>query len=1441
MNTMRGTPNLAIALALMLLLPASGAFAINPPEGDAVAARTYGDPDLYIGNAHQPLSNLPSSLALELEPELVALGVPSTAGFYDLRSGRWGSLLLAHPLVPGPGVGNSLTWADLGLSSPAGDAEYKSALWQSFTDWVAANSAILRVDTAELGPPTIGTYENRRLVHAFANRVVNGVPVRGSFVTATLNSGNLVIYGTQNWGAVDAPTTPSISSSDAEAVVASHLNGFTITERGRAELVLVPLAHGEASAGNEGDGLRHRLAWAVKPGVQGSDGSWEALVDAASGELLAFYDRNQYLDQKKIVGGVFPVSNDGQSPDGIPDGVEQPGYPMSRAFVIDAQGNRHEANSEGLVAVEGLFGTELTGPFLRINDNCGFIDESTVCAALDLGTSPGTDCAVPPGHSAGDTHSARTGFYEVNRIIDQAKTWLGPGAAANLWVNRQLPANMNINNSCNAFFSPADLSSPATGSINFYREVSSSPNSGRCRNTGEIAAVFDHEWGHGLDTFDDTPGVSLPGEAYADMAAIVRLNSSCVGRGFFTSGFCGGNGDPCTECTGVREADWMKRQSQQPHDLAWVLGQNPDVPGNCGARLFPATPFNSGPCGRNTHCEGSIITEAFWDLLKRDLPCHTSGWESGAGTVAGGQCSNGQSPFMDEQSALSLSTRLFYLAAGGVTFGYQCDVTVGGCVAGSWYLQILAADDDNGSILDGTPHMVAVNDAFERHGIGCAAPLPLNNGCLATPAPTAAPTVSATAGVRSATVEWTNVPGAAEYWILRTDGVHGCDFGKTRVGRVPASGPRTFTQNDLLDGLTYFYSVTAVGGAANLGIDACAGPTSGCAAVTPLAPSSASGPGAAIEQAAAEPVIATGDGDEFVDNCESAQLSFHVVNTGGVPLTGVRVTGIQPSTTETRILTPLPIPVSDIVADCGSPEAMAPVSFDFVAGGLDPQSTLTFVVTVTANELPAPVTGTLTVQKVETDLARTDLSFDFEEGLQGWEVVSGIFIRTNVPPPGGDGTSFYMKSSTFLDNACDRIRSPKVRLTAESTLSLHNQFITESDALEFYYDRANVSIVNEQGQPTLIVPDGGRLYNADDAFTGCNNFGDGPTGWATSLAQPDNLWAESTWSAAALAGGNYAGAEVRVDVTYGTDILNPSEGFQFDQVRITNVLIEVADAQSDLCPAPAEPDLRVTDIRTTNNQARQGEKVTIFATVSNSGSADAPSSTTEFLLDEATVLGVLTTPAIPAGQSTELSLDWDTKAVKGEHVIAVTADVSSVVAESDEGNNRSTLTVTVQGNKVKNSSFEEADSSGTGPASWSGESTDAGDASWSEGGSDGSWSAALSGNGGNAGVAGSPSWTSEGIAVTSGEVLTLVVSVESIGASSAASAGLVYLGAAGEILNTVTLLSAPLATDGFATLEQTVTIPDGVAEVRVELVGFAPTDLETSGLVRFDEVGLFEN
>jgi hypothetical protein len=279
-----------------------------------------------------------------------------------------------------------------------------------------------------------------------------------------------------------------------------------------------------------------------------------------------------------------------------------------------------------------------------------------------------------------------------------------------------------------------------------------------------------------------------------------------------------------------------------------------------------------------------------------------------------------------------------------------------------------------------------------------------------------------------------------------------------------------------------------------------------------------------------------------------------------------------------------------------------------------------------------------------------------------------------------------------------------------------------------------------------------------------------------------------------------------------------------------------------------KPNLVVTAIETvqntgaggTNGKPKAGDKVIVRATVTNEGEAPAVASETAFDLDDTAMAGSpVDTAAIPAGESVQVDLIWDTRGVSGDHSITVTADVGGAVTESEEADNSGRLPVSVKGNKVTNGDFEESNAAGDGPEAWSG-SGGAGTTSWSEdGGTDGSHGAAASGNGGNATLLGVPTWTSAPIDVAPGEVLSLRVTVSTDGVSSAPAAGLAYLGAAGELLSTVRLMDVPLDTGGFTTLETVVTLPPGVAQVRVILFGFAPTDLQTAGTVIFDDVGLY--
>ncbi len=1397
----------SLTAALFLFAPVFPIEAITEPKKkSSLDELVFARPELFIPNAHKPLPELPAALAAKLARDLDLLGAVDAVkpiGFYDVRAGRFGTIVLSKALVAGPG--NRLQLASAGRM---GDDEFRRSVWEAFRGYLESYESQLGIELSELASaPNLTVLENQRVVQIQAPRVVDGIPVRGSYVTAVVNAGNLVLFGTRNWGEISLSTQPSLSKEIAAGKVADYLRPHRISGYWReTHLEILPVANGDdLSRVKAGEGYGFRLVWVVSPSIAGDRGSWEALVDAATGELLQFADRNSYFD-RKILGGVYPISNDGSTP-------EQAGWPMPYADVVQPFGTGFFSNSNGLVDDGGaVVRTTLDGRFVRMNDLCGEMDDAATCSDLDLGATPGTDCDVPPGHSPGDTHSSRTGFYEVNRIKEMARGWLPDNA----WLNDQITANMNIPQACNAFWDGL--------TINFYRQGTSGSNV--CRNTGEIPAVFDHEWGHGMDDNDAHPDISIPGEAPADMYSMLRLNTSCIAQGFFLSnsigGFCTGAGDPCTVCTGVRDADWANRRSGLPHDITWIVSPV-STPGVAGVRpsggcvgatitVPPPIPLiSAGPCGQGTHCEGNVVSEAIWDLVHRDLAA---------------------APFsMDVSTALNLVARLQYLGGGNVDFWFQCvEGGIGGCAADSGYMNYLAIDDDDGNLANGTPHMTAIFNAYERHQMACPTPAPVNTGCAGGPA--TVPDVAVTPLGNAARVSWNAVANAQKYWVYRTDGIHGCEFGKERVAVTAGT---EFTDTGLLDGRSYFYTVEAVG--AN---DSCRSAASACDSVVPFAKPTETEAVLAFREVPGGLTIQGGDGDPYIDNCETSRFSFQVENAGTVNLQNVRLVRVTPvSHPATQVLTPLPLPLASSLAGgmCGG-AAIAPASFTFVPQGLSHVEPLDFEFEIHATSAqfgPMSLVGTLRLADTESDFQFfSSKTFSFEIDLDGWSIARGTWTRES---PGANVTLFHLASSKLEAGQCDEIRSPEIRLTATSTLSLFNQFTTEPGTDETgFYDRANVGLfdIETEGRAT-VSPDGGRLYNASGPNGVCVTSGQ--PGWAG----PGPGFLPSTWSATALGAADLSGRRLRLDVGYGTDPLVEGAGFQFDEVTVTNFELQVPDQSSNVCPPPPKPDLRVTNITTSTTRAREGDKVTLTATVTNSGNFDAAPSTTEFQLDTTTIIGQIATPAIPSGSSTNVSVQWDTRSVRGEHTIFVTADELQQVPESNESNNTSSLAVTVQGNKVKNGSFEQPSSSGSGPDGWSGSSTGAGNATWSEGGSDGSKSAGTSGNGGNAATSGSPSWTSDPIAVVPGEMLTLVVSVQSQAASSAASAGLVYLGAAGQVLNSVTLLTAPLTTTGFAKLEQVVTIPAGVAQVRVQLVGFAPTDLRTSGTVRFDDVGLFGN
>ncbi len=1046
------------------------------PDREGVGQREIRLPE--ISAVFRAPAELPAPAAARAQSDLAALGLAANAGQIDVRSDRWATLMLAQPLIPGRGAGNALTWGN--GKTPGNDSALGDAAWSAFRSFLVARAGQLRVDVSELAPAGRATVlRGGEVVQLYGQRLYAGIPVRGSYVNAVVNNGNLILFGANHWGEIDASTAPAISENAARAAVQDHVNPYTVSgEWGKPELVIVPLARGAGASQIEyARGYDYRLAWVIRPAFDNDMRRHEALVDAESGALISFEDTNHYATTRQTRGGVYPESNDGSGP----EGVEQGGWPMPFSFITNGANTfTTDAGGNLLQCVDGTVTSQLRGPYLQMNDNCGAISLSS-SGDLDFGTSGGIDCTTPGFGGAGNTHSSRSGFYEMNRIKEMARGQL----PNNTWLQAQLQANMNINNTCNAFWN---------GTVNFYRF------GGGCNNTGELAGVFDHEWGHGMDANDATPGVSNPGEGIADLYAALRLNTSCIGRGFRLGTNCGGYGDPCTQCDGVRDIDWANRASGTPHTFTWA----------------------NANCGGGVHCRGYVYSEAVWDLLKRDLPA---------------------APFnLDSNTAMEVVTRLTYVGAGGVGTWYTGSPPFGGCSASGGYLNYLAADDDNGNLNDGTPHMTAIYAAFNRHEIACSTPTVQNSGCSGTP--TSAPVVTATPLDRGASLSWNAVPGATGYEVFRTDGVFACDYGKTKIATTTGT---SYFDSGLQNGRQYSYTVIPKGPASS-----CFGPASSCTSVTPAA-----GPNLRLDSTSVALVFNTGDGDQYIDNCESATVNFSVSNVGAGTATNARIAAVRAvSHPSIGIGAINPITPSSLAA-CGSGAG----GFDFTGAGLSFGDTVVFEVDITSDELsPMVRTETISFANAESDLQLVpSQTWDFESGLNGWTVVQGTFNQTTAGG-GAGGSAGYVASSANLNNQCDQIRSPFIRLTASSTLSVQTNLDVENFSGGSWWDRANVAIF-ENGARSLVTPSSGRLYNASGPGAVCVTVNQ--AGWAAA----QTTWAGSSWTSGDLNASGRAGADIQLDIAYGTDGSVVGRGFWFDQVTVTNLETLVPDGQSDNCTA----------------------------------------------------------------------------------------------------------------------------------------------------------------------------------------------------------------------------------------------------------------------------------
>jgi hypothetical protein len=1050
----------------------------------------------------------------------------------------------AMPFIPGHA--NDLAWAEAVSGCDENECIPRAHVESLARAFVDQYEEILGVASKDLVLDVDGTrpFGNSIYLLRFGYEV-GGVPVDRASLYFRINGGNLLQVASQNIAPVTIDTTPVVDAATGWTVVQEYLGPFAsasdvVSDRGTLRLIPVTprTVDPDAFDGPLGSGFAYKLAWRYAFDRPGVIGSWEAVVDAHTGELLRFVDTNRY---GRVHGGAYPG-------DGHTGEADRP-FPFADTG-LPAPNQYTDAG--------GLFDgddatTTLQGKYARIFDSCGSISNSTTVGDVDFSLGPGTDCDVPPGNTGGpgNTHAARTQYYHLTAANLRAQGYL---PNLNWLSNSHITVYTNQGPWCNA--------TSGGDTLNFYLSDTG------CWNLGEIPGVAIHEWGHSLDSFDGSGGMSAPVETYADWMAVLHLHDSCIGRGFYLSGNCGGYGDPCLDCTGVRDIDHTKHAGGEP----WTAANYGTLWNDSGTSYY-------GPCGIGDHAESGISSQALWSFVNRKLtaPPHS----------------------MDLRSAWLLADRLWYGGLGSLGYDmYSCSLPNSDGCAGSHLFQVmLFVDDDGDGLANGTPHADAIYAAMADHNIACGEPTDPGNQSSSSCPTLAAPSLSAAGMNNSAELSWSAAPGATRTWIYRND--IGCDAGFTRIAEVTGS---TFTDTTVVNDITYYYLVQAAGAS-----DACVSPVSNCEATTPVpceTPAAPTGLSAVADgdyrialswsgglladtynvyravggcpQTDVELVAGGIDGTSWVDTAVSGQVDYAYVVTASDVTAGcesLRSVCASASTTGACTQAPsfggvaevtnpgaanctLDIAWNEAVPHCGGPVAYNVYRSNdpvFLPG---PGSVLATGITGTGfsdtEDLASGETYYYLVRAADTANGAMELNTNFVSGVPTGPVTIGAWtddagddgnpkLATESPwaVVAGQGvTGAAYATGSYGNNTCGSAVTPVLPLGPSPELSFWSKYDIESG-----WDKGLVQISTDGGSTWERVPvnyPGNVTHDNDECDLGTGAFFNGT----------ETVWTEFSASLA-----QWSGAEAQLRFVISSDGWYDGDGWWIDDISVAGTAV----------------------------------------------------------------------------------------------------------------------------------------------------------------------------------------------------------------------------------------------------------------------------------------------
>jgi len=302
-----------------------------------------------------------------------------------------------------------------------------------------------------------------------------------------------------------------------------------------SERVIIPVVRPRRGAAID---VTYHVAEQVAVDSTTGPGRWNVYVDAASAAPIARRSTISYASGKVL----FDV------PDRGPHAARN-GQPGLATHTVD--GLATLAALDGTVTWSGTAAAsvalKLNGPLVAISNGAGAVFSETLTLAAN-----GTLLWSHPTEELIDAQL--DAFIYANQVKAFAKARINPNLA---YLDQRLSVTVNEDGSCNAFSTGDD--------VHFF------PKSQQCENTGRLADVVYHEFGHSLHANSIIDGVgsfdSALSEGLADTTAVLITGDPGMGRGFFFNNNALRNLEP------VNPKTWQNDADGEPHNDGEIIGE----------------------------------------------------------------------------------------------------------------------------------------------------------------------------------------------------------------------------------------------------------------------------------------------------------------------------------------------------------------------------------------------------------------------------------------------------------------------------------------------------------------------------------------------------------------------------------------------------------------------------------------------------------------------------------------------------------------------------------------------------------------------------------------------------------------------------------------------------------------------------------------------------